>query len=249
MNTLRLLPLALCGLLALSPGTAAAQSSAGTSLGAVVDTRFPHADGPAVLAITPGGTAQTLGLQAGDRLLSVNGAPLRSQDNIATRLERALETGGGSVRLEVLRAGERLELSGPMQAAVPASSGCGYVSDDDPTPVVSDGIHAVEITSIDGDSTPLDPQNRYRLSAGEHVLVVSEQIAGHHFSGRQNQLREQMKQRTLARAYKALVVTVEPGVRYSVGAKLLRDSMDNDAMRANAYWEPVVFKQRAQECR
>jgi len=38
-------------------------------------------------------------------------------------------------------------------------------------------------------------------------------------------------------------------MRYSIGAKLDRNAMDNDAMRANAYWEPVVFKERAQECR
>ncbi len=58
-----------------------------------------------------------------------------------------------------------------------------------------------------------------------------------------------MQRRALARAYKAIVVTVEPNMRYSIGAKLDRNAMDNDAMRANAYWEPVVFKERAQECR
>ena len=250
MNLLRLISLALASALALVPGITLAQSGIARELGAVIDTRFSHASGPEVLAVTPGGAAQTMGLRPGDRVQSINGISLRNEGNLAVRLDHALGAQDDGVRLEVLRTGELVSLSGSLQPpAQDAAAGCGYVSDDDQTPVVTEGIHAAEITSIDGRSTPLEPQNRHRLPAGEHVLVVSEKISGQYFNGVQARLRNQMKRRTLARAYKAIVVTVEPDVRYSIGARLVRNAMGNDAMRANAYWEPVVFKQRAQACR
>jgi hypothetical protein len=250
VNTLRLAGLTLVGLLLLAPAAAQAQSAPAHELGAVIDTRHSHARGPEVLAVTPGGAAQAMGLLPGDRVQSINGISLRDEGNLAARLDHALGVQGQTVRLDVLRDGEPLSFSGMLQpAAREPSRGCGYVSDRDPTPVVSDDIHAAEITSIDGDSTPLDPQNRHRLPAGEHVLVVSEKIGLQYFTRGQLRQRNLMQRRTLARAYKAIVVTVEPNMRYSIGAKLDRNTMDNDAMRANAYWEPVVFKERAQECR
>ena len=250
MNLLRLIGLALASALVLVPGITPAQSGIARELGAVIDTRFSQASGPEVLAVTPGGAAQAMGLRPGDRVQSINGISLRNEGNLAARLDHALGVQGDGVRLQVLRTGKLLSLSGSLQPpAQDAAAGCGYVSDDDQTPVVTEGIHAVEITSIDGRSTPLEPQNRHRLPAGEHVLVVSENIAGQYFNDVQARLRNQMKRRTLARAYKAIVITVVPDVRYSIGARLDRNAMGNDAMRANAYWEPVVFKERAQECR
>lgn len=248
MNRLRSLVITFSILFALASLFASTQAATAAELGAVIDTRYPDPNGPRVLAVTPGGTAHAVGLQVGDRLLEINGISLRDTSDLANRLSLALLETTDQLQLEVQRGDESISLSGAIQPAVPLPIGCGFVSDNDPTPLVSEGIHPVEITSIDGNSTPLTVQNRHRLAAGEHVLVVNEKIAGNHFSGRQVRLREQMKQRILARAYKAIVITVEPDTRYSVGARLIRESMDNEGMRTNAYWEPVLFKQRAEVC-
>jgi hypothetical protein len=58
-----------------------------------------------------------------------------------------------------------------------------------------------------------------------------------------------MKRRELARAYKALIVDVQPDTRYSIGARLLTDKLDNESIRNNEYWEPVVWTQRPESCR
>ena len=44
------------------------------------------------------------------------------------------------------------------------------------------------------------------------------------------------------------MVDVEPGVRYSVGAELLSDKLDPESIRANAYWQPVVWESRPEAC-
>ena len=249
MNIRNLTSFILAGLLALASCAAFAQSAGQAELGAVMDTRYAHPNGPEVLAITPGGSAEALGLRAGDRLLSVNGVSLRDEGNLDARLEHALTALGGKVQVQVLRDDAQLSLSGSLQPGPRDTvAGCGYVSSDDPTPTVTEGIYPVEITSIDGRSTPLTKQNRHKLTAGVHVLVLNEWIPVSQFTNNQLRQRRLMKNLSLARAYKAVAVTVEPNVRYSLGARLIRDAMDNDSIRANAYWEPVVFKQRKETC-
>ncbi|MFA5683192.1 MAG: PDZ domain-containing protein [Lysobacteraceae bacterium] len=257
-----LLALSLVAALGLGAMTAHAEEattshSALQTLEAVVDTRTPARDGYVVLAVTPGGFAERLGLQAEDRLQRVNGVALLGAPNVEATLANALEQGGGRVRLEVVRGGRPLSLSGSLDAmattplAQPASDaqGCGYVSATDPTPDVSEGIFDAEITMIDGRSTPLYEVNRQRLGVGSHVLVVSEFIKDHRFSPVQRKHRRLMKRRELARAYKALMVDVQPDTRYSIGARLLTDKLDNESIRNNEYWEPVVWTQRPESCR
>ena len=77
----------------------AAQASAPTDrtryeLGAVVDVRRASADGVPLLAITPGGAADRLGLQAGDRLRTVNGRRLDNTPKPSSALEDALQEVG-----------------------------------------------------------------------------------------------------------------------------------------------------------
>lgn len=250
MKRLATLRLVLIATLMFASGLACAQTGAAYSLDAVVDTRFAQADGPKVLAVTPGGAAETLGLRVGDRLLGVNGVSLRDQGNLDRRLEHLLAGSNGVVSIEVLREGQPLNLSGTLNPVAQApATGCGYVSAIDPAPGVTDSVYPLEITMIDGNSTPLEAQNRYRLTPGEHVLVTRELIPSHHFSANQARQRGLMLDRKLARAYKAIVVDIEPDTRYSLGARLIREAMDGDAIRANAYWEPVVFKQRVESCR
>lgn len=240
--------LALALLLLLAPAVASAQSSGGWRLDAVVDTREVRPDGLPVLALTPGGAAERMGLATGDRIVSINGTALAGHASPAAAFETALAGADGRATLEVERAGSRLTLEGPLTTAA-AVQGCGYVSDTDPTPVVSGLVFPVEITRIDGRSTPLDRLNRHRLPAGKHVLTIREIIPGRYLTMADGRRRAVMLRQERANAYKALVVDVQPGMRYQIGARLLREQEGPEAIRANAYWEPVIHGTRAEECR
>ncbi len=247
-RSLRALSLALA--LAAVPALAAAQDAARWSVDAVLDTRSQQSDGIPVLAVTPGGAAERMGLAEGDRIVSINGTPLTGSRSPQDTLDMALLDSGGQAVVVVLRDGARLTLQGGLGgagASAPAA-GCGFVTDSDQSPVVSESVFPVRITQIDGRSTPLEPTNRHRLEAGQHVLVVSELIPEHKFQPSQLRQRWLTLRHLQARAYKALVVDVEPGLRYRVGARLLTDALDSDSIRANAYWEPVVYDTEPQAC-
>lgn len=251
MNTItRIFSPLLLGLVLLTPGAFAQAQSPHWTLDAIVDTRASRAEGIRVLATTPGGAAEAMGIRAGDQLLSINGMSLADAHRPQQTLDHALGAATGQASIVLLRDGERLTLSGPLAARVEVDgTGCGYISDIDNTPNVSQDIHPALITQIDGRSTPLTTTPRHRVEAGQHVLVISEQIPAHLFTRNQLRERERMQRRTLARAYKALVVDVEPNARYSIGARLIRSNMDSDSIRDNAYWEPVVHRVQQESCR
>lgn len=230
---------------------AAVPALAQWSLGVVADGRRGGEDGLVVLAVSPGGTAERLGVRVGDRLLAINGRSLVGGQASNALLEDALDESGGEVQLELMRDGSTLSLSGRADQAMarPAqAAGCGYVSTLGVQPRVSRNIFPAEITQINGDSTPREPQNRYRVPAGQHIVVVREFIDRHRLSRADTKRIHRMQRRNLARAYKVVVVDVEPGMRYSIGAEWLPDRMDPDSIRANAYWQPVVWEARPEAC-
>lgn len=47
---------------------------------------------------------------------------------------------------------------------------------------------------------------------------------------------------------KALVLDVQPGTSYRIGARLIRAKLDTQSIRDNAYWEPVVWDEVAEPC-
>lgn len=228
-------------------GLLAAQSS---SLDAVVDVRRPDVEGIAVLAITPGGTADRMGMQVGDRVLSVNGRSLTDTLQPSAVLEAALAN-GGPIQASVSRDGRVLQLSADAVAnAAPAPEpvGCGYVSNRGTLPHVTERLYPVKIVSIDGGGLPIDA-NRHRLPAGMHVVTVSERIESIRFDPLEQRARQQLLGREGARAAKTLVVDVQPGVRYQLGARFLDEGLDGNRIRRNAYWEPVVWREVEDACR
>lgn len=233
----------------------AAASLLQSSLGIVADGRNSAGNGVLVRAVTPGGTAERLGVRAGDRLVSVNGERLDGARSPDALLSGMLPGGDGEVRLELLRDGHGVSLAGPAgqreggwEAPGDAVEGCGWVSTVGVQPRVSRQVFPAVITQINGRSTPLDVQNRHQVPAGPNVLVVQEFIDRHRISYADAQRIQRMQSRERARAYKVLVVDVEPGVRYSVGAELLSDKLDPESIRANAYWQPVVWESRPEPC-
>ena len=125
---------------------------------------------------------------------------------------------------------------------------CGFVTAHAGTVPKSQGIFRADITTIDGRSTPLQPVNRHRLPVGRHVLVVREFIDRHRLNSAQLLQIDKMKRFAMAKAYKPLVVDVKPNTSYRIGARLLRDRLDTQSLRDNAYWEPVVWEEVPETC-
>lgn len=239
----------------LLPTAVRADDAARYELGAVVDVRRPHVDGVTVLAITPGGAADRMQLRVGDRLVAINGRRLDEGLEPSATLESALRDSGGELRIEAIREGRPLTLSGRVDATAPPTAGdagtqagaCGYVTTHGTPPKLSRRIFGASLAGIDGGGTPL-PANRHRLDAGTHVLIVREHIGADRFDPVQRQRREATLRRLGPRAYKVLIVDIEPDTRYRIGAKLLEDRLDSDSIRANAYWTPVVWEAVADDC-
>ena len=228
-------------------------------LGAVVDVRKPDPRGLEVLAVTPDGAAARMGLEVGDRLLAINNRRLDDAE-AAKVLQQAIRDSKGAVQLLATRGGSRIELGGQSDiVAVPPyqlivgetvagkTGGCGYVTDSSLPPRSKDLYKAV-ITQVDGRSTRLRGTNRIRVTSGRHVLTIGERIPGYRLSIRQQRQRARTQQRLMARIYKPMVVDIKPGTEYRIGVRLREDRLDNDSIRANEYWEPVVWEQRAATC-
>lgn len=241
------------GLLAANTLQAGASSStARYELGAVVDVRRANRNGIALLAVTPGGAADRMGLQAGDRLLAINGRRLDGATKPSSTLDGALQESNGALQVEASRNGKPLVLSGRADAARLAAPGdsrsCGYVSTRAGVVPRTQHIFRADITQIDGRSTPIEPSYRHRTSAGTHVLVVREFIDSNYLSSAQLNQIAKMKKFAFARAYKSFVIDVKPNMGYRIGARLIKDKLDTRSIRDNAYWEPVVWEVVPEAC-
>ena len=137
-------------------------------LGAVVDVRRASANGVTILAVTPGGAADRVGLQAGDQLRVVNGRRLDDTPKPSSTLEGALQEGNGTLQVEAMRDGKPLVLSGRADIATTQANlqggvkSCGYVSSQAGVVPRSQDVFLADITQIDGRSTPLRPEYRHR---------------------------------------------------------------------------------------
>ncbi|MBO9716636.1 MAG: hypothetical protein J7507_07460 [Pseudoxanthomonas sp.] len=129
------------------------------------------------------------------------------------------------------------------------SSSCAYLTvNQGEIPETRDIFDAV-ITQIDGKSTPMSRTNRYRVEAGVHVLTLADRIDPKRVPAAANTQISKMKRLEQQRAYKKVELDVQPGVTYALGAKLLRDRLDVDSIRDNAYWQPVVWDMRPEPCK
>lgn len=218
-------------------------------LGAVV---VPSGGEAVVMAVTPGSAAERMRLRPGDRLVELNGMRFAGAHDPAAALDAAMQSAGDDpLSLTYVRDGKRLRTSGSADVtAIPAyrlvvgapADRCGHVSDTAGTVPRSRDIFRARVTRIDGRSTPLQPKHRLRVDAGRHVLTVREQVDRNRIGRAAATQIARMQKFEDARAYKPLVVHVEPDRTYYIGARLLRDRLDAESIRANAYWEPVVWE-------
>ncbi|KAF1693779.1 hypothetical protein CSC65_10870 [Pseudoxanthomonas daejeonensis] len=129
------------------------------------------------------------------------------------------------------------------------SSTCSYLTVNQGEIPESRDIFDAVITQIDGKSTPLSRTNRYRVEPGPHVLTLADRIDPKRVPAAADNQISKMKRLEQQRAYKKVELDIQPGLTYAIGAKLLRDKLDVDSIRDNAYWEPVVWDMRPTPCK
>jgi hypothetical protein len=236
-------------------------------LGAVVNSTSAQSarDGLVVLGTTPGTTADRLGLRAGDRIVAVNGTSLRNLGADARGRALAASTlrtvveglpDAATIRMDVERSGAPMTLAGPLTAVyVPpmhvqiggdagaaagaVEAGCGRISQFDVAPR-GERLYGVRILLLDGRTPGPEGTSSFRVSAGEHRLVVAENIPTEAFGIGEFATRRR-------NTSKPLVVTVHPGQTALVAAQLHRDRAGS--INDGRYWDPVVWKEVAESCR
>lgn len=128
-----------------------------------------------------------------------------------------------------------------------SSESCGYVSTEAGVIPRNKDLYRAGITQIDGHKPPLE-KYQYKLDAGKHVLVIAEGIKSTRLNSAQLTQIQKMKRSTPAGFFKVLILDVQPGTSYRIGVRLLREKLDTQSIRDNAYWEPVVWEEVPQTC-
>lgn len=237
-----------------------------SNLGLLVDSARDDGDGLRVLAVTPGGDAERMGLRAGDRLLALNGARLAGIGGAAAVLRRNIDElpNGSPLAFEAKRDGRVQTFSGKLSSvelpamrltigaaaantaspgAVPpiaAARGCGRISDFDVAPR-QQHLHGAKILSIDGEVPGPGGSKSYQVTAGHHVLKIAEQIESRYLA-----FNDRLRNSGVESRHKTIEVDVEPNTTLFVAARL--DDARRNEWRDGAYWEPVIWRTSPEAC-
>lgn len=221
-------------------------------------------DGLRVLGTLPGGSAERIGLRAGDRLLAANDVDLRG-DGGSARMRSLLDAldDGDTLTVRLQRGGRELELAGTVDAIqLPAmrvelqtggAGGDGHVPGDPestcarittfPAAPRTRDLFPANLVAVDGRSPGTVRQDSFRVSPGRRVLTVAESIDPSYFSGVANSQRS----RRAGQLHKTIEVDIQPGVTYLLAARFIRDR--SSEILDGSYWQPVIWKERAEPCR
>lgn len=99
--------------LALSPAQVSAQAASPAKIG--IQLRG-HPEGAEVVAVVPGGTAETMGVKVGDIVMELNGKPISPQ--VVQEYSQKTNV-GDQVNMKVKRADAVVDLTGKALAATP----------------------------------------------------------------------------------------------------------------------------------
>jgi len=239
-----------------------------TDLGVLVDSASAERarGGLRVLGTTPCSTADRLGLRPVDVLVAVNGTSLRNlgadadgRALAAATLKSAVDNlpDAAPLQLDVEREGNLMAMNTPVHsvllpalslelgaavqaAATDPSGGCGRISSFDVAPRGDQQYHAV-ILQIDGATPGPSGHENYRVSAGEHKLLVAEDIPTN-FMG----AGPLATVRTRMHTHKELVVNVRANTTAMIAAQLHVDK--NTEFQRGLYWDPVMWREIPENC-
>lgn len=119
---------------------------------------------------------------------------------------------------------------------VPDGEACGRISTFEVAPR-QENLHDATIISVDGQLPGPRNADAWRVSAGHHVLEVSERIEPRYLS-----FNERL--RNSGNRYKRLEIDVPADTTLLVAARLDSSRWDN-----GNYWQPVVWKEVSESCR
>jgi membrane-associated protease RseP (regulator of RpoE activity) len=241
-----------------------------SDLGLLVDSARAGDDGLHVLAVTPGGNAERIGLRAGDVVVALNGTSMVGADS-AARLRQHVDAlpDGSALAFYVNRGGSSQTLSGSLSSVylpamhltvgaapqvgaagatvapadgVSTATGCGRISDFDVAPRQQQ-LHAAKIISIDGVTPGPSGAQSFRVAVGTHSVKVTEDIESRYlgFSSRARNAG------LASDRYKTLQVEVMADTTTFIAARINVDQRTNP--HDGAYWDPVAWKQTAEACR
>ncbi|HVT33598.1 MAG TPA: PDZ domain-containing protein [Rhodanobacteraceae bacterium] len=245
-----------------------------SNLGLLVDSKHGGGDGLHVLAVTPGGNAERMGLRAGDVLVALNGTSLATSDGAAV-LRRTVDTlpEGGKLAFDLRRDG-RAETVGGTSASMylPAmhlsiGEGSALASNgaagSAAAPGATDAAGAVEGC---GRISDFDVAPRGKGLHGAKIITIDDKSpgpsgakayrvdAGRHvlkigekIESRYLSFNDRQRNARIGGGYKTLTVEVAPDTTYLVAARLNEDQRDNPAN--GAYWDPVVYQESPEACR
>lgn len=133
-------------------------------------------------------------------------------------------------------------LSTSWTASASEATECGRISVFDIAPRNQQLFPAVLI-AVDGAQPGPSNSAAFRVAPGKHLLTVAERIDTDRFSA------VSLAQRTRAggERYQRLELLVQPGVTYRLAARL--DPAAPGAILGNAYWQPVIWSEQAEDCR
>jgi hypothetical protein len=227
-------------------------------------------DGLRVLGTTPGGTAEHAGLRPGDLIVTVNGTSLRDLGAdadghalAATTLKSSVATlpEAESLHLDVMRDGNLVAMNAPIQSVfVPAmrvelgaaamadsardggavGGGCGRISTFDVAPRGERQYHA-RILLLDGVTPGPSGHETYRVSAGTHKLLVSEDIPTEQMG-----LGQFATLRSNRNNHKELTVDVKAGTTAMIAAQFHQDKATD--LAHSGYWDPVMWREIPEGC-
>jgi hypothetical protein len=245
-----------------------------SNLGLLVDSRHGAGDGLHVLAVTPGGNAERMGLRAGDVLVAMNGTSLATGDGAAI-LRRTVDAlpEGAALAFDVRRDGKSETIGGKSASvylpAMHLSVGDGAaLASNGPTGAAAAADQASAAGSIEGCGriSDFDVAPRGKGLHGAKIITIDDRSpgpsgakayrveAGRHvlkigekIESRYLSFNDRQRNAQIGGGYKKLTVDVAPDTTYLVAARLNEDQRDNPAN--GAYWDPVVYQETPETCR
>jgi hypothetical protein len=204
------------------------------------------ADGHALAAATLKSTVETLPDSAPLQLAVVRGgttlalnAPLQSVYVPALRMElgTAAATGADAIPADTAAA-STAPAAADSGGGSAASGGCGRISDFDVSPH-QEHLYLARILAIDGQLPGPQGSKSFRVSAGEHHLVVAENIPTRDMGvGEIAALRHDTS--------KKLVVNVEAGTTVLIAAQFHPEKATQ--FINGAFWDPIAWRVIPESC-
>jgi membrane-associated protease RseP (regulator of RpoE activity) len=246
-----------------------------SNLGLLIDSAHASGDGVHVLGVTPGGSAERMGLRGGDVLVALNGASLASGGDAAKVLRQTVDglPNGSALAFDVQRNGHAQAVSGtlasiylpPMRLTVGAGTAVASASNDAtgaaslaPTPAAAQGC---------GRISDFDVGPRQQQLHGAKIISIDGALPGpgntksyrvdagthvlevsEHIESRYLSFNDRLRNSGNSdNRYKKLTVDVAPNTTILIAARLNNDKLT--VWKDAAYWDPVAWKQVDEACR